>query len=62
MFRDIFGTLYQIVLKETIMKGPNYHHIVKISGICLQFKNMNLCALNQYPNTNKIFAKILLGS
>ena len=41
---------------------PNYHNIVKISGICLQFKNKNLCVINQYQNTINIFAKLMLGS
>ena len=41
---------------------PNYHHIVKIDRISLQIGNMKLRVLNPNPNTNNIFAKLLLGS
>ena len=40
-------------IKRNNYEGPNYHNIVRISGICLQFENMNLCVLNQYPNIKK---------
>jgi len=49
-------------IKRNNYERSNYHRIVKISGICLQFENMNLSVLNKYPNTNRISAKPPLGS
>ena len=46
-------------IKRNSYGRPKYHHIVKISGI---FVNMNLCILNQYPNTNTIIAKLVLST
>ena len=49
-------------IKRNNYERSNYNHIVKNSGISLQIGNMKLRFLNQYPNTNKIFAQLLLGS
>ena len=49
-------------MKRNNYERPNNHHIVKISDISLQIIDMNLRTLNQYPNTDTIFAKLLLCS
>ena len=49
-------------IKKNNYGKSNYIHIVKISGISLQIGNMKLRFLNQYPNTDKIFANLPLGS
>ena len=56
-----FWSFISSSIKINNYESPNYHHIVKISGISLQIRNMKLCLHHQYPNTNKIFAKLLLG-
>ena len=49
-------------IKRNNYERPNNHHIVKISDISLQIRDMKLRILNQYPNTDTIFAKLLLCS
>ena len=49
-------------IKRNTYERMNNNHVVKISYISLQIGNMKLCVLNPNINTNKIFAKLPLGS
>ena len=53
-----FWSFISSCIKRNNYERPNNHHIVKISDISLQIRDMKLRILNQYP----IFAKLLICS
>ena len=61
-FQVLYNKLYE--KKQVWMTKLPYTHIffVKINRIFVQIGNMNFLLHNQYLKTNKLFAKLLLGS
>ena len=63
--RAKYFSLYQVLSNETSMRDQITIHtaiFVEISRIFLQIGNMNLLVHTQYPKTNKLLAKLQLGS